>query len=328
MFYICKGCDDGCKGCSKACDNVCGGFAKCMGAVCAPLAQVCDRPLGSYVVMTWLFNIPAAGMAGASLANAGVKECTEAPLMMSNGANAALGLIHAGFAIYLQQRLVHLLRKAGGEGGDQNPSPKDLMKRAWDIILYDVGFCIYIFVFIGSFGFNCYSMSWPGRCNTGTSLPFFASMLLVMFAFAAGWFMIMWYFALACQDCCGGVFGQAPARVVLGRAYGHSSQARPFQAQAQVVGQPAGYAAKPPVAQVMQPSPAQAVYAGHPQPAQAVPAAQVVYATPVSAGQPAPSGGAGATSAVAGAAATAAGVGLGLAGQGLQQAGKWLGGRK
>eukprot|EP00930_Biecheleria_cincta_P102386 TRINITY_DN94101_c0_g1_i1.p1 TRINITY_DN94101_c0_g1~~TRINITY_DN94101_c0_g1_i1.p1 ORF type:complete len:342 (+),score=50.72 TRINITY_DN94101_c0_g1_i1:57-1082(+) len=326
MFYVCKACDDGCKGCSKgcsqcckACDDVCGGCTKCMNQACAPVAQVCDRPLGSYVVMTWIFSIPAAGMAGASLVNAGVKACTVVPLMVSNVANVGLALVHAAFAIYLQQRLVHLLRQAGGEAADQDPSAKDLMRRAWDIVLYDVGFCIYVVIFVGSFGFNCYAMSWPGRCNVGTPLPFFASLLLVLFAFAAGYFALMWWCALACQDCCGGLFGrQTPVKFVLGRRYGQP-QGHGFRAQ--VIGQPVGYAAQPPVAQVMHPAPgpaAQVAATGHPQPVYAT--AQTVQASAPPAGGP---GGTG--RAAAGSAAKVAGAGLGLAGQGLQMAGKWLG---
>jgi len=284
-----------------------------MSQACAPLAQVCDRPLGAYVVMTWFFSIPAAGMAGASLLNAKVKACTVAPLLVSNVANVGLAFVHAAFAVYLQQRLVQLLRKTGGEAADQDPSPADLMRRAWDIVLYDVGFCIYIVVFVGSFGFNCYAMSWPGRCNAGTPLPFFASLLLVLFAFAAGYFALMWWCALACQDCCGGLFGRAsPVKVVLGRGYRKHAQAHGFRAQ--VVGQPVGYAAQPPVAQV--------VYAAQP------PVAQVMHPAPgQQVGDSQPSGGRASASSASGAAGTAAkvaGVGLGLAGQGLQMAGKWL----
>lgn len=303
-----------------------------MSQACAPLAQVCDRPLGAYVVMTWVFSIPAAGMAGASLLNAKVKACTVAPLLLSNLVNVGLAFVHAAFAFYLQWRLVQLLRKTGGEAADQDASPADLMRRAWDIVLYDVGFCIYIVVFVGSFGFNCYAMSWPGRCNAGTPLPFFASLLLVLFAFAAGYFVLMWWCALACQDCCGGLFGRAsPVKVVLGRAYGKHAQAHGFRAQ--VVGQPVGYASQPPVAQVMHPAPGQqvpvaAVYAtattvGQPQPVYAAAQpVQVAQACAPTAGGSQPSDGR--ASGAAGTAAKVAGVGLGLAGQGLQMAGKWL----
>lgn len=316
MFHVCKSCADGCESCSKGCDRfcktsnvVCGcicSLAACFSQVCVPLVLLCDRPLGGYVIMTLLFNIPAAIMAGVSLVNDGVKACTEAPLMVSNGANAGLGVVHAAFAIYLQQRIVCLLRETG-EGADQDASAEDLMKRAWELVLYDVGFCIYILIFIGSAGFNFLALTWPQRCNMGrglgsNNLPSLASLLLLMFAFAAVMFGLLWWLALKCQDCC----CCSVAQVVLGRAYARPAQGRPVQAQGQVVGQPV-WSAQPPVAQVMQPA---ATAQAQPQPAQ-------VYAPP--AGQPAPSGGANTISAAeVGAAASAA------TAQGLQMAGKWL----
>ncbi|CAE8592124.1 unnamed protein product, partial [Polarella glacialis] len=206
--------------------------------------------------------------------------------------------------------------------------------------LYDWGFCIYLFVFVVSFGLNITACGWGSACDVDTSLPLLAALLMLIFSAAAVLFCLLWYWALACDDCCG-LFGSKPMstgqvgqasyqqnkgmrRFVLGKQMGYEpSQASQRYAPAMqptVIGQPvpirgtaSGYPLSPvqghPVdvnGQVAAPAKIQAMNGPFSAPAQppCVPPPQ---------SPPPPSAGDKAVHA----AAQAAGIGLTLAGQGL-----------
>jgi len=316
MFYICKGCGDGCRGCCKVCDDSCKGCSQIFDPIC----KVLDRPLGGYVFMTWLFNIPVAILCLVSLLNSKVTACSAKPLTIYLIVDLILAVSHAGFALYFQLRLVKGLQTVSQDS--HHPASEQLMKRAWDIVLYDFGFCIYIFVFIASFGFNVYAISWASACNTGTPMPFMAGLLLILFAFIGVNFAILWYCSLVCTSCCNGLLGsrasasgqnQGFSRFILGKNAGYTDQTGyTAQSQPTAMGQPVmgrpvqGYPVQQPVPPGQQAMPQQAMYQGQGQAQQAA--------------QPPPS--------AASQAAAVAGSGLGMAGQGLQALGGWLGGGK
>lgn len=202
-----------------------------------------------YVVLCWAFNLPALIASVYSLVQA--EDCVRNLKALLLG-NAIFSFVHAGFALYLQTRLFHGLQKAA-EGLAQPPTAKEQMKRAWDIILYDFGFLFYLFVFFGSFGFNCYASGWAFSCGADF-LAFLPSLLLILFFLAAMQFAVLWFFVLSCTDCC----QSSPiARVVLGVKPSHPSQTAPPTVVGQpVVGKPAG----PPQQQMPGASPAQAMY--------------------------------------------------------------------
>merc|ERR1719162_309035 len=67
---------------------------------------------------------------------------------------AVLACVHAGFAYYLQRRLVTNLQKSGSTA-----TGAALAKEAGRMFLYDVGFCIFIIVFVLSFCFGLFCMA-------------------------------------------------------------------------------------------------------------------------------------------------------------------------
>jgi hypothetical protein len=316
MIYFCKGCGAGCNGLGKCCDEI----GKCLNEVCAPCCKVLDRPLGGYVLLTFIVCIIGLGCAGAGAINEGVKECSKVQLLCF--ANVALTIIHAGFAIYLQSRLVSGMEKAGGT---VSMTGKEILNRAGHIVLYDVGFCVYVFVFIGSWGLNVIGMSWVSACNLDTPLPMFGALAMVLFGMGAVTFAFFFWCVAVCNDCFSPSHkppppGAAPRKrrrglfgFIFGSLFdmGQSQPQRPAQ-QPQAYGQPVGQpvaVAQPgqpyqwPAAQ-QQPVP-QPVYAGggQPQPGVAQPA-------------PAPPPPSAAQQVAAG--------GLNLAGQGLAAAGQWM----
>lgn len=236
--YPCEACDGACKGCSKCAQEVCGGC----GQLCEPCSRVLDRPLGSYVVMTGCLNLPACLFAVIGIADREVRACSASPMTIFCLTNVVLGILHSGFALYLQQRLVSGMQsqtfmgqqaaELGAADPNHMPTSKELMKRAGNILLYDIGFCVYVFVFVGSFGFNCAGMGWAADCP-GASLPGLSAGLMLFFAFLAVGFFILWYCSLACDSAVGGVLGtrarpsgqpaqqnRGLARVVFGRTMG------------------------------------------------------------------------------------------------------------
>jgi len=265
------------------------------------VGKVLDRPLGGYVVTAWMFNIPVGICAALALANGRISGCVDKSVFWFCVANVVLAIVHCGFAIYLQTRLVALLAHMSD---GREATSQDLMKRAGDIVLYDFGFCIYIFVFLGSFFFQFVGLSWGRECDAG-ALPILAGVLLILFAFAAGFFFTIWLATLACVNCCQQCFGNLMLKVVLGRDI---SQRRP-PAPAVLIGQAVTTGAVPPQ------RPYQAVPPGHPGPS----AAQAMYGVPASSTASTPQ-----TQQALDGAIAAAGIGIGLAGAGLQAAAGWL----
>jgi len=326
MYYVCKGCTDcveggcqacqkGCKGIETACDSVCQGLGVCCGSFCLPCAVIWSRPLGMYVVLCWMLNIPAFVISVYSIFQA--EDCEWRDLKMMFIVNAVFSLLHAGFALYLQTRLAHGLQKA--QQGLTDPSAKEQMKRAWDIILYDFGFLFYIFVFFGSFGFACWASNWAFPCRVDF-LTFLPVILLIFFFLAAGQFAVLWFCVLSCTDCCQ---SSPVARVVLGVKPSSQHPSTPPT----VVGQ--AVTPKPAGQQHMQgapqASPAQALYV----PAQPQQPQQVIYTptappasasnAPAATGEKPSAGQQAAQTAVAGAA-----VAMDMGKAGLKKVGGWL----
>mmetsp|Transcript_98476 Transcript_98476/g.234445 ORF Transcript_98476/g.234445 Transcript_98476/m.234445 type:complete len:326 (-) Transcript_98476:131-1108(-) len=290
MYYVCQGCSGACNGCgnccSKCCQGVeaacsgcgkaiddmfgacCAGLGAACGACCLPFVKIWERPLGSYVVLCWLFNLPTAILSAIELTKPEVQGCTRRNLTAIYAFNLVASILHAAFALYLQSRLASGLAKAEAEL--RAPSAKELMKRAWDIVLYDFVFLFYIFVLLGSIGFNCYAAGWPFLCGEGTFWPILLQML---FFFAAIQFAILWFCMLSCTDCCRDLL---PVRILLGKR-GETV------AQPQVVGQPQMVTQSPQVPRQAQsphsPQHPQQYPQQQPQPS----AAQAMYVPPASA---------------------------------------------
>jgi len=135
-------------------------------------------------------------------------------------------------------------------------------------------------------------------------MPTLASTLLLLYGFGTLGFVLLWWLAMCCDECCGSLFGtkQKPqqtqnkglVRLIFGKG-GGPVQGYPVQQQQMYVGQPVQ-------AQSYGAQPAQQPAQAHPPPQQQPAGQQPGVATQAAAG------------------------GLGLAGAGLQAAGRWLGG--
>lgn len=234
MIYFFKGCQGGCtgcckgcgsifSGCGKACDEICSGFSEC----CSPICKTLERPLGFYVLLCFILQLIAFIAAGASLADKTVTKCEDAPLAVFCVVNCLLAIVHFGFSIYLQLRLV----KGLNQKAQQGMTAKELMGQAGHILCYDVGFCIYIFVFIFSFGLNCAGFAWASTCSPDTGMPYVSAGIMILWAVLAMNFACLWTCAMACDDCLSGIFGSSKnqntgvRRMVLGKVVGQQQSA-------------------------------------------------------------------------------------------------------
>lgn len=203
----CSGCCDVCGHSCQACDDALG---NCCHTICSPFVKVLERPLGSYVVLTAMINVPAAACAIAGLVSKEVQGCEVRPLTSLCAVDACLAILHICFAVYLQSRLFYGLQdreiamatRKSSAAPQANARASELMNYAGHLVLYDVGFCLYIFVFVFSIAFNCFSFSWIPMCNVGSPLPWICASLLVLFFIMATHFSCLWVCALSCQACC------------------------------------------------------------------------------------------------------------------------------
>lgn len=211
-----------CNGCSRACDGVCRACDGC----CEPLKDCTHRPLGGYVLFTCLLAGGAGLSAAMGLADEEVRACRHAPIFMICGADAVLSVVHVGFAFYVQRRLIRGIRasltsshgaasprgsydgsSSSGESDGEASTASDLMKNAAEIVRWDVGFCLYVFVFFGSWVFNAYMAGSAKACGY-VSWPAWATWLMNMFGFYGLLYAVFWYCALSCDSTVGGrVFG-------------------------------------------------------------------------------------------------------------------------
>jgi len=186
MIYIFSSCKEICKLPCTLCEYGCKCCKESCGAFCDLWAPICSNPLGGYVIITWCFMLPAIICAALGLGSAKDNESYVAI------GDVVLGLVHAGFAFYLQRQLVNGLEKRGWQPGE-GKSHKDIAKEAKTIAKYDVGFCLYFFVFVGAFGFNCW-----GATVVSDNLLAIAVGLMIAYGCFAWLYSTCWCCGQAC----------------------------------------------------------------------------------------------------------------------------------
>lgn len=181
MIYICTACKTvatlPCTLLRGACDILvesCECIRKCLG-------PIRDGPLGFWVITTWAIMIIVMILAALGATGGGCGKAKLASLII-----LGLGLLTALFMLYMQRRIVH---KVGQTSGDLKDS-KEIAKQAMDIAKYDVGFCLYFFVFLGKVGYSCYAFSVLG-CGNGAGMG--ANIVLLMHSMISPCVVCSWY---------------------------------------------------------------------------------------------------------------------------------------
>jgi len=186
----CKACGSVCKGCSEACDAACKGCSQACASCCRSIsdlwAPIVQSPLGGYVIGTWATMVLVVAACGVTIPEV----CQELQLFCL--VDLGLALVHAVFAFYIQRRLVAAI----GKTGKASMTSDEIATQAKELVKYDVGFCLYVFVFIGAFAYNCYGVSSLGCSKTGYQRA--AVALMIIYGIGAWHFGFCWF----CGQCC------------------------------------------------------------------------------------------------------------------------------
>lgn len=241
MFYIFNGCGAVCTGCCRGCDAIgkacaagCGAIthgcdAAChravhgIGSVCGACGfaaeSACDcvfhtarnvcgcitsplrRPLGGYVVLSAVLNIVLIKDTFEKLKVSHAEDCDSIHEILI--VETVLAVFHILFSLYVQHMLAVGLVRDDPTVYPNLERRKSLARRAWHLLLYDVGFCLYMPTFLFSFCSGCYGMYASAQCGGNSDQGvFFPSVLLVMHTFFALAYMIVWSCIVATCGCC------------------------------------------------------------------------------------------------------------------------------
>ncbi|CAE7945448.1 ncsA [Symbiodinium sp. KB8] len=202
-------------GLCNACGRACSAAPDCVEACCQPALNVCNRPLGCYVVAALVTNLPAAVLAYQSSTYSQVRYCKSAPVLNFCDGAIVLSLTNIAFAFYMQWRLVAALR-SGDEGG-----ARTMLQQASGIVLYDFVFCIYVFLFAAGIIYCFFGIRWWQSCDVDSWNPFWAAFLILLFGLWSGIFSCCWGLSLGCWGVLESLgVSSSVARLVFGAADG------------------------------------------------------------------------------------------------------------
>lgn len=192
MIYFFKGCAQVCLAPFKVCGEGC----KCCEEFFKPIL---DSPLGCFVVLTWLAMLIDCICGALGLVSGGCGQ-----IKIYSMGLIVFAVIHAVGAYYLQRRLVANLQKSGSTA-----TGTALAKEAGRIFLYDVGFCIYMILFVASFIYGLFCMSQltctdlvatvddPSPSSHSTFLML-GAVLMIFHTIGAFNYGLCWYFGNCC----------------------------------------------------------------------------------------------------------------------------------
>lgn len=198
-------CGDGCSGVLKAlCGLVEAALHLVIGLLAACISLACsfirlDQPLGPFMLLSLVVNAPAAYNGLWAMSEPEVLDCREAPLLRFVRVDFAIAIVHILFAAYLKHQVIYGYQPEPNAFEDNQavlvasidperqvmPSSREVGARVRRIALYDPGFCIYFFVFFGSFGYQFYGFDYGHRCDLQSMRTWNMSTLLMMYPFLA-----------------------------------------------------------------------------------------------------------------------------------------------
>jgi len=247
MIYICKAFQLPCILCQKSCEGLrifCKESCKCCGTVFDAIADffgpVTKGPLAAYVVGTWLTMLlsvvafvgayqeasNAADVTGNATATAGADSqdsttCTDVAQFCL--INLGLAVVHAVFARYIQWRITRSNKDTPDEVRDRM-TQREVLESATHVAMYDVGFCLYVFFFIGAFAYNCYGASTLRDCSE-TGPAWAGTGIKILWALCVWNYFFCWYCTKVC--CAGKEKAQSAHRDGAGAGGGGVVQAQP-----------------------------------------------------------------------------------------------------
>jgi len=193
---ICK-CACDCFGSAcKECGSACGAIANC---ICMPFTAIYLNPLGGYVLWTLATAVFVVCGAAVTLSRI-VKDTAAAGGDCEDSKTACIAMIaiataHAGFALYIQRRLVAHI----GKEGSSLMTSKEIVEKTKHVMLYDVVFCLYCPCFLAAWAYACSTFAAFENCEVKAGPAWGAAALLVFYGFVTSNYVAWWF---CCQCCC------------------------------------------------------------------------------------------------------------------------------
>jgi hypothetical protein len=141
-------------------------------------------------------NVPAAYNGFFAMFEEQVEACREAPLGHFVEMDFAIAIVHILFAAYLKHQVIYGYRAppdafdasqaavvASMSAQTQTPTSAEVGERVKSIAMYDIGFCLYFFVFFGSFGYQFYGFDYGHRCDLMSWRTWNMTCLLMLYPF-------------------------------------------------------------------------------------------------------------------------------------------------
>jgi len=225
MYYLisgpCKLCSAACEGISKICTESC----KCCNGICAGIkncwsdtfGDVYHKPIGGYVVFTWLFMIVVIAMGVVGYAEITCEKTEDNKNAKNMLIVAALfAVVHSACAYYIQRKILKNIVDAIDKEEDEKGAagtPKDqrdyditsdyrsrVRKAIWEVVKYDFLFLFYFIFCPASFACGIYGISLIPKCTDKESFAGTLSFGVLIFYNIGG---ILYFFALMCGIACG-----------------------------------------------------------------------------------------------------------------------------
>lgn len=153
---------------------------------CSKSFQTCEGPIGGYLFLTLLLNVPAALCALIAISDPEVTRCKAADLAMLCKVDLLVACTNILFATYLKVAIeageASDLQAHLNAAGQRQPRFRRIRTGVRNLVLYDVKTCVYIFVFCFSVIWNVMGSTWISPCRLSGVAP--SSMISLEVAFA------------------------------------------------------------------------------------------------------------------------------------------------
>jgi hypothetical protein len=170
------------------------------------LASPICKPLGGFVVLSVVFGLCII-INSVKTMNASPSGDAKNDLMILT----VLGAIHITYSFYIQWRLVMKL-----EGGETGAGARTLAQNAGQIVMYDIGFCLYGVAWCVS-GF--FALKFCGSCCSGAVKS--GGQLMLAYQILSGMYGVAWSCLVACCGAAESMTGNFSRR----RAHGSTPSA-------------------------------------------------------------------------------------------------------
>jgi len=182
--------------------------------------HVFQGPLGGFLLLSVVLNVPAALCALSANSDSQVQNCTAASVATLCKVDLFLAAVHLVFPVYMKLK-IERDEASGLEAPLDTGAPKQTRFRkirdgVRNLALYDLFTCIYMFVFVFSAVWNVMGSTWIQSCLLTSLAPTSMVSLELVFFFLSIVYVACAVCFVNCADCYEGVQNSRTTNDVLG----------------------------------------------------------------------------------------------------------------